>query len=144
MPPRTPRSAPVARPAISRRSLLRAAGLTAVSGGALVSTSCSTPENAQPGSVRLAMADIPAGSGTIIQDSDYVVTNPADNEYRAFDRQCPHAGCPVSDVRDREIVCTCHGSHFSVEDGSVLRGPSPSGLAAAPLTREGDSVVVGG
>ncbi len=144
MPRPTPRSALVARPAISRRSLLRAAGLTAVSGGALVSTGCSTPENVQPGSVRLAIADIPAGGGTIIQDSNYVVTNPAANQYRAFDRHCPHAGCLVSDVRDREIVCACHGSHFSVEDGSALRGPAASGLAEAPLTQDGDSVVVGG
>ena len=32
-------------------------------------------------------------------------------------------GCPVDNVSDGTINCTCHGSQFSIEDGSVVGGP---------------------
>ena len=42
---------------------------------------------------------------------------------------------------DETINCTCHGSKFSIEDGSVEGGPSPSGLEAIDITVEDDRIV---
>ena len=44
-----------------------------------------------------------------------------------FDLTCPHAGCKV-EKKGNEYVCPCHGSRFSVSDGSLLEGPATKGL----------------
>jgi Rieske Fe-S protein len=44
-------------------------------------------------------------------------------------------------VVDGTINCPCHGSQFSIEDGSVVAGPAPSPLPAVDVVVEGDSVV---
>jgi Rieske Fe-S protein len=48
-------------------------------------------------------------------------------------------GCTVGSVSDT-INCPCHGSMFSIEDGSVVGGPAPSGLATKDLVVEGGSI----
>jgi nitrite reductase/ring-hydroxylating ferredoxin subunit len=48
---------------------------------------------------------------------------------RAISDRCSHRGCALHDgeINDGETVtCPCHGSTFSLEDGSVLRGPATS------------------
>lgn len=42
------------------------------------------------------------------------------------------------------IRCGCHGSRFSIEDGSVLGGPAPEPLAAAAITVAGEDVTFDG
>ena len=41
---------------------------------------------------------------------------------------------------DGVIPCTCHGSEFSLDDGSVLQGPATSSLAEVAISVEGDSI----
>ncbi|WP_304452645.1 Rieske 2Fe-2S domain-containing protein [Nocardiopsis sp. YSL2] len=43
---------------------------------------------------------------------------------------CTHAGAPLAEgtVADGCLRCPWHGSEFSVEDGSVVRGPATAGL----------------
>jgi Rieske Fe-S protein len=36
----------------------------------------------------------------------------------------------VSSVEDGTINCSCHGSKFSIDSGSVEGGPAPSALPA--------------
>ncbi len=57
-----------------------------------------------------------------------VVTQPEAGTYKAFSATCTHMGCTVAMVRDNVIVCPCHGSEFSAEDGSVLRPPAQKPL----------------
>jgi Rieske Fe-S protein len=78
----------------------------------------------------------------VLADADYVVTQPAKGTFKAFGKKCTHQGCPVSKIVDREIVCNCHGSHFSIEDGSVQSGPADEPLPEAPTTVSGDQVVI--
>jgi nitrite reductase/ring-hydroxylating ferredoxin subunit len=58
----------------------------------------------------------------------------------AMHDRCSHRGCSLADgdVEGESIVCPCHGSRFSVRDGSVERGPAS---APQPVfeVREGDS-----
>jgi nitrite reductase/ring-hydroxylating ferredoxin subunit/uncharacterized membrane protein len=47
-------------------------------------------------------------------------------ELRAIHDRCSHRGCSLADgdIEDGSVVCACHGSRFSLSDGSVLRGPA--------------------
>ncbi|SOD88334.1 Rieske (2Fe-2S) protein [Streptomyces sp. Ag109_G2-15] len=85
-------------------------------------------------------ADIPEGGGKIFKDEGVVVTQPTAGTYKAFSSKCTHQGCAVGSVANGVIVCPCHNSHFSVEDGSVKQGPATQALAAAKITVSGDEI----
>jgi Rieske Fe-S protein len=40
------------------------------------------------------------------------------------------------------INCTCHGSQFSITDGSVVTPPAPAPLAAKTITVKSDTITV--
>lgn len=89
----------------------------------------------------VAAADVPVGGGVVLGEQKIVVTQPAEGEFKAFSAICTHQGCPVGEVADGTIVCPCHGSQFSVEDGSVVNGPATSPLEAIEVAVEGGQVV---
>ncbi|MVA77251.1 Rieske 2Fe-2S domain-containing protein [Auraticoccus sp. F435] len=140
--------------ASSRRTLLRGTGVAALAlGGALSGCSGSQRQPSAPATspaasgtaaaVQLPAAEVPVGGGVVLEDSDYVVTQPRPGEFRAFSKVCTHQGCPVGEVAEGQIVCFCHGSAFSIEDGSVLQGPAEEPLAGAAVTSSGDQLSVG-
>jgi arsenite oxidase small subunit len=50
----------------------------------------------------------------------------------AFDRRCPHLGCPVRWSAERgRFECPCHHAAFDARTGAVLFGPPTRGLAPA-------------
>ncbi|WP_181796565.1 Rieske (2Fe-2S) protein [Streptomyces sp. WELS2] len=85
-------------------------------------------------------ADIPEGGGRVFKDQGVVVTQPTAGTYKAFSAECTHQGCAVGSVAHGMIVCPCHGSEFSVADGSVKKGPATKGLAPARITVSGDDI----
>ncbi|GAA3824811.1 Rieske (2Fe-2S) protein [Sphaerisporangium flaviroseum] len=98
-------------------------------------------DDAAGGSGGLAKtSDIPTGGGKIFKKQKIVVTQPTDGEFKAFSAICTHAGCPVGSVSDGTINCPCHGSKFSITDGSVTDGPAKSPLKEKQITVEGDSI----
>lgn len=94
------------------------------------------------GGATVAKADVPVGGGAVLAGAKVVVTQPAKGDFRAFTAVCTHQGCLVNKVADGKIQCPCHGSMYSVEDGSVVAGPAPSPLAEKSLSVEGDQIVV--
>jgi Rieske Fe-S protein len=104
-------------------------------------TAESTPTASVSASV--AAADVPVGGGTILADDLVVVTQPTEGEFKAVTATCTHQGCPVNAIEDGEIICPCHASHYSIEDGSVISGPAPKPLASFPVAVEGDQIVIG-
>ncbi len=147
---------------VTRRTMLRGAAvggaalpLLAASGGggagasgapgagssASGSASGSGGSSGGKAAIKVAAADVPVGGGTII-DQSVVVTQPAKGEFKAFSAICTHQGCPVGSVTGGEIVCPCHGSHFSIKDGSPVSGPAPSPLAAKKVSVSGGQVTV--
>ncbi|MER7837953.1 Rieske (2Fe-2S) protein [Streptomyces sp. NPDC096040] len=108
------------------------------SGGGSTDTSTA----AAGGTALAKTSDIPEGGGTIFKDQAVVVTQPTSGTYKAFATKCPHAGCPVTSVANGAIVCPCHGSQFSIEDGSVKHGPATTGLTAANITVSGDRITL--
>jgi nitrite reductase/ring-hydroxylating ferredoxin subunit len=87
-------------------------------------------------------SEIPEGGGKIFKDKSLVVTQPASGQFKAFSTKCPHQGCAVSSIANGAIVCPCHGSQFSVEDGSVKKGPATTGLTEQKVTVSGDSITL--
>jgi Rieske Fe-S protein len=77
---------------------------------------------------------IPVNGGVIFPDQNVVVTQPAAGTFKAFSATCTHAGCQVGTVSGGLIMCPCHGSEYSITDGSVTRGPAPTSLAPATIT----------
>ena len=61
-----------------------------------------------------------------------MVTQPTEGEFQGFSFVCTHSGCPVNQVTD-EILCPCHGSKFSLTDGSPTAGPASSPLERMEL-----------
>ena len=79
-------------------------------------------------------ADVPVGGGTVIESARIVVTQPAEGDFKAFSAVCPHQGCLVTEVRDEEIICPCHGSRFDITTGDVVAGPATTGLTAKSVS----------
>jgi Rieske Fe-S protein len=71
-----------------------------------------------------------------------VVTQPSAGKFKAFSATCTHQGCPVAGVDGGTINCTCHGSKFSIEDGSVTKGPATKALVEQDISVEGDSITL--
>jgi Rieske Fe-S protein len=52
----------------------------------------------------------------------------------AFDRRCPHLGCPVVwAAARRRFECPCHRAIFDGRTGRVVTGPPRRGLTPVPL-----------
>jgi Rieske Fe-S protein len=91
-------------------------------------------------------ADIPVGGGKIFVDKNLnqhaVITQPSEGEFKAFTSICTHAQCDVSEVTTTINCRACHGSQFSITDGSVVKQPAPGPLAAKTIKLEGDTITV--
>jgi Rieske Fe-S protein len=98
------------------------------------------PGSGQPPSLALT-SDVPVGGGKILADKKIVITQPRAGSFEAFSAVCTHLGCTVSSVSGGTINCPCHGSKFSVTNGSVVAGPAPSPLAPVGIKVQGTSIV---
>ena len=98
------------------------------------------PAVGQPPSLALT-SDVPAGGGKILADKKIVITQPRAGSFEAFTAVCTHQGCTVSSVSGGTINCPCHGSKFSIANGSVVAGPAPSALAPVSIKVQGTSIV---
>jgi Rieske Fe-S protein len=110
------------------------------SAGAAAAGAGSGDAGGSAGGVALAkVADVPTGGGVIA--GDWVITQPADGTFKAFTKVCTHAGCDVSKVDGGVIVCPCHGSKFSIEDGKPTAGPATKALAEKKVKVDGGNIV---
>jgi Rieske Fe-S protein len=91
------------------------------------------------GTALVAVAEVPEGGGVI--KGDYVITQPTKGTFKAFTKVCTHQGCDVNKVDGGVISCPCHGSQFSIQDGSVQGGPAPRALPETAVKVDGKNVV---
>ena len=121
------------------------AAASASGGGAAPSASGGgAATTAAPAANALAStSDIPSGGGKIIDGKNIVITQPQSGSFKAFTAVCTHQGCIVASVSGGTINCPCHGSKFSIKDGSVVNGPATSPLAPVAIEVEGTSIVQG-
>ncbi len=92
------------------------------------------------GAALASTSDVPVGGCFVVAASKIVVTQPSEGEFKAFTAVCTHQGCVVESSTDGTIPCPCHGSTFSLEDGSPQSGPASAALAAVEITVDGDSI----
>lgn len=123
---------------MKRREVLQGALAVGLTGALAACDPGAEPPPAPPGTPLGSTADIPVGGGTVLSEIRIVVTHPSQGQFRAFSAVCPHTGCTVRTIADGVIICPCHGSRFSIEDGSVQSPPSP-----APLTPRAITIVGG-
>lgn len=95
--------------------------------------------NGGGGKTLVAAADVPTGGGVI--KGDLVITQPSEGTFKAFSKACTHQGCDVSKIDNGAIICTCHNSKFSIEDGSVQSGPAKKPLEETKVALDGDDIV---
>jgi Rieske Fe-S protein len=149
---------------LNRRSVLAGAGAVGVT---LVASACSTygdsassgdaaPAASAPAAVPSSgaataeapaadalaqVADIPVGGGKIFEAEGVVVTQPEAGTIKAFSNICTHQGCKVNKV-ETTINCPCHGSKFSIADGSPTAGPAKKPLPEKQVTVTGDAITL--
>lgn len=92
--------------------------------------------------VTVKTADVPIGGGVVIKDAKVVVTQPQPGQYEAFSAVCTHKQCLVSTVSEGAIGCPCHGSRFSITDGSAVKGPATQPLEPKTVAVNGDTLTI--
>ena len=115
-------------------------GTTAAPSAPAASTQAAAGNGA---SALAATSEIPVGSGKIFTPEKVVVTQPVSGDFKAFSAVCTHMGCLVNQISTGTIDCPCHGSQFSIKDGSVVGGPAPSPLAAQAIKVSGERIILG-
>ena len=146
-------------PAASRRALLGCAGAACaaalagcatynsgnggIAGSSPPATPASPPGTAGPGgpAVLARTADVPDGGGTILASRKIVITQPKAGTFAAFTAVCTHLGCLVTSITGGTINCPCHGSKFSITNGSVINGPATAPLAPVTIKVHGTAII---
>lgn len=85
---------------------------------------------------------VAVGGGEVFTTAKVVVTQPSMGTYKGFSAVCTHEQCTVGDVSNGTINCPCHGSQFSITDGSVVRGPASSPLPAKTVSVSGGNIML--
>jgi nitrite reductase/ring-hydroxylating ferredoxin subunit/uncharacterized membrane protein len=89
-------------------------------------------------------ADLPADSPTAVVAGDTPVLLVRHRKHvHALHDRCSHRGCSLAETGELDgetIQCGCHGSRFSLRDGSVERGPATAPQPAYEV-RERDGKV---
>ena len=142
-------------PPIRRRTVIMNAGLAAAAVAGLSScTTYGTAPVTEPSAtasdtgaggsgqgLTAKTADIPVGSGKVFPDAQTVITQPKKGDFKAFSAVCTHQGCLV-DAVTTTINCPCHGSKYSIADGSVVNPPAPKPLPPKTIKVSGDMLTV--
>jgi Rieske Fe-S protein len=97
--------------------------------------------NGNAPAVLASTSNIPVGGGMILTDKKIVITQPQAGTFDAFTAVCTHQGCIVNTVSGGTINCPCHGSKFSIANGSVVNGPASSPLAPVSIKVQGTSII---
>jgi Rieske Fe-S protein len=69
------------------------------------------------------------------------VTQPKKGEFKAFSAVCTHQGRLVDAVTTTSTA-PCHGSEYSITDGSVVNPPAPNPLPPKTIKVSGDTLTV--
>ena len=79
-----------------------------------------------------------------IEDSKVIIAH-LEGAFYAFDEECTHAGCGLSDgdLDENIIQCPCHGAEFDIRTGEVVSPPAVEPLQIYQVRIEGDDILIG-
>ena len=102
------------------------------------------PGAAEWSSAGMASDDLLSGKPTrvLVDETPVMVLRHHDGLHAMHDR-CSHRGCSLSamgEVAGEVIECTCHGSRFSLSDGSVERGPATTDQPTYDVRESGGQI----
>ncbi len=131
----------------NRRTVLRGVAIAGIGLPLLAACGSSTsgdsgPTAGQPTGPLASTGDVPEAGGLILDAAGIVITQPSAGTFKGFSNICTHQKCPVDNVTDGTINCICHGSKYSIEDGSVVAGPAPAPLPPKQVKVEGSDIVL--
>jgi Rieske Fe-S protein len=121
-------------------TLTACGGSSSPAGTASAGPAGSIPAPASGGTALGTTSEIPVGGGKVFTAVKVVVTQPTAGQFKGFSAICTHLHCTVDQVANGTIDCPCHGSKYSIKDGSVVNGPAPMPLANQPITVSGDKI----
>jgi Rieske Fe-S protein len=88
----------------------------------------------QPDAIEPDIASLKLGESRSVVTADgreALAVKLTDGEIVAFDRRCPHLGCPVLwSAENQRFECPCHHAAFDARTGRVLFGPPRRGLTS--------------
>lgn len=104
-------------------------------------TSSNPPSTGGGADIITPVSTVAVGSGIILPGKTIVVTQPTKGTFEGFSSTCTHMGCTVATITGGKIICPCHGSMYSITDGSVVGGPAPAPLPRKPVKVDGTNIV---
>ncbi|MET8632051.1 Rieske (2Fe-2S) protein [Streptomyces sp. NPDC004096] len=137
-----------ARPAATRRTVLRGAALTPVAGLGLAACSSGGGGGAAPATPTAPVPlgsenEVPKGGAKLYRDANVVVSRAADGSLKAYSTICTHAGCAINKLSGTTLVCPCHGSQFDAVSGKVVQAPATEPLNELPVEVKNGKIVAG-
>jgi Rieske Fe-S protein len=133
--------------AVSRRAVLG----TGLSLGAAAAVGCANSGSFDPAATAtgpsgalIPLDEVPIGgvAAVTIDRRPAFIARPTAGTVRAFSAVCTHRGCTVV-TAGTILLCPCHGSHFDLLTGDVLRGPAEKPLPPIDVTVAEGSVIRG-
>lgn len=89
-----------------------------------------------------AIDDFPAGSVTEFPEGNFFLARAQDGGFLAMYKRCPHLGCTVDWVEEKErFYCPCHASSFTAL-GDHENNASPRALDTFPVSFKDGMVMV--
>jgi nitrite reductase/ring-hydroxylating ferredoxin subunit/uncharacterized membrane protein len=89
--------------------------------------------------------DLPEGEpkSVVVGDTPVLLVRHRDHLHALHDR-CSHRGCSLADgeLDGETIECSCHGSRFSLRDGSIERGPATTPQPSYEVRESGGRIEI--
>ena len=92
-----------------------------------------------------AVSDVPEGEVLVVEcGGRSLALSNIDGELFAIDNVCTHDGGPLGEgrLRNGRVICPRHGAAFDARSGRALTLPAVRGVAAYPVSVEGDAAYV--
>ena len=121
---------------LDRRRFLCAAGAAAVAAAAGELVATRLPEPSVPRAVTVPDLAVGEAHAVPVAGGEVLVVRLDAGTVVAFDRRCPHLGCPVRwSAEHGRLECPCHHAAFDARTGDVLFGPPGRGLTPIEVLR---------
>ncbi|WP_460366427.1 Rieske (2Fe-2S) protein [Actinocorallia lasiicapitis] len=88
------------------------------------------------------ITEVPVGGSKIFKEAKVIVSQPTEGTFTALTAVCTHQGCLVNKILDGKASCPCHGSEFSLADGSVTKPPANAPLTSVKVKASGENLVL--